>query len=84
MRGDNSFMFTKDDSLKAVYSSDLDSFLENLNLGEKFNKGNIACRYCKRTITKENLYAIVPLNSVVDFCCDQPECVLSLVEEAKK
>ena len=84
MRGDSNFMLTKDDSLKAVYSSDLDSFLENIGLTERFNKGSIACRYCKRTITKENLYAIVPVSSVIDFCCTQPECVLSLVEEAKK
>jgi len=35
-------------------------------------------------ITKESLYAIVPAGDTTDFCCNQPECVLSLSEEAKK
>lgn len=84
MRGDSNFMFTKDDSLKAVYSSDLDSVLENLGLAEKFINGCIICRYCQRTITKENLYALMPVNSAIDFCCNQPKCILSLAEEAQK
>ena len=41
MKGDNHFMITKDDNLKAVYSSDLDSFLENLGMAEKFHAGEI-------------------------------------------
>lgn len=77
-------MFTKDDSLKAVYSSDLDSFLEQLGLSEAFNMGKVTCRYCKCIITKENLYAIVPVNGSIECCCNQPECVLSLAEEAQK
>lgn len=84
LKGDSDFMFTKDDSLKAVYSSDLDSFLESLGFSEAFSTGDIACRYCKCVITKENLYAIVPTNGTIEFCCNQPECVLSLAGEAKK
>ena len=36
MKGDNHFMIIKDDNLKAVYSSDLDSFLENLGMAKNF------------------------------------------------
>jgi hypothetical protein len=84
LKGDSNFMFTRDDNLKAIYSSDLDSFLEKLGLAEKFNQGKLVCRYCKCMITKESLYAIVPAGDTTDFCCNQPECVLSLSEEAKK
>ena len=84
MKGESNFMFTKDDNLKAVYSTDLDSFLEKLGLAEKFNQGSLICRYCKRIITKESLYAIVPANKSIEFCCNKSECVLSLTEEAKK
>lgn len=77
-------MFTKDDSLKAVYSSDLDSFLAKLGFAESFSQGDIVCRYCKCVLTKENLYAIVPAYGTIEFCCNQPECVLSLAEEAQK
>lgn len=84
MKEDNHFMITKDDNLKAVYSSDLDSFLESLGMVEKFNAGETICRYCKCPIGKENLYAIVPVNGQTEFCCNRPECVLSLSEEAAK
>ena len=84
MKGDNHFMITKDDNLKAVYSSDLNSFLESLGMAKKFYAGEIVCRYCKSTIRKENLYAIIPVGRKTEFCCNQPECVLSLSEEANK
>ncbi len=77
-------MFTKDDQLKAVYSSDIDVFLEKLGVLEQFNQGKFACKYCKEVITRNNLYAIIPaLNKNVEMCCNRPDCVLSLSEEAK-
>ena len=84
MKGDNHFMITKDDNLKAVYSSDLDSFLGNLGMAETLHTGEMVCRYCKSTIGEENLYAIIPVNGKTEFCCNQPKCVLSLSEEANK
>lgn len=77
-------MFTKDDSVKTVYHSDLEAFLERLEIAEAFKQGSITCRYCGTVIEENNLYAIVPVNKTVEFCCNQPECVLSLAEEAKK
>jgi hypothetical protein len=83
-KGHGGFMFTKDDHLKAVYSSDIDAFLEKLEVLEQFNQGKFACKYCKEVITRNNLYAIIPMpNKNVDMCCNRPDCVLSLSEEAK-
>lgn len=77
-------MFTKDDHLKAVYSSDIDAFLAKLEVLEQFNQGKLVCKYCKKAITRSNLYAIIPMpNKNVDMCCNSPDCVLSLSEEAK-
>lgn len=77
-------MLTKDDHLKAVYSSDIDAFLAKLEVLEQFNQGEFACKYCKEVITRNNLYAIVPMpNKNIDMCCSRPDCVLSLSEEAK-
>lgn len=51
---------------------------------EQFNQGKFACKYCKEVITRNNLYAIIPMpNKNVDMCCNRPDCVLSLSEEAK-
>ena len=60
-KGHGGFMFTKDDHLKAVYSSDIDAFLEKLEVLEQFNQGKFACKYCKEVITRNNLYAIIPM-----------------------
>ncbi len=77
-------MLTKDNHIKAVYSSDIDAFLARLDALEQFNKGNFVCKYCEQVITRNNLYAIIPTpNKTVDMCCNKPDCVLSLSEEAK-
>ena len=77
-------MFTKDDYLKAVYSSDIDAFLARLEVLEQFDQGKFACKYCKEVITRHNLYAIIPMpKKKVDMRCNRPDCVLSLAEEAK-
>lgn len=84
MKGDSSFVFTKDDKLKAVYSSDLNSFLEKLGISETFKQGHSVCRYCGTIIKENNLYALVPVNDTIEFCCTQPECILALSGEVKK
>ena len=82
MKGVNGFMFTKDDTLKAVYSTELDSLLEKPGVLELFRNGEIKCRYCNKTISKNNLYAMVPVNSSIEFCCSESSCILSLAKEA--
>ena len=83
-KGHGGFMLTKDDHIKAVYSSDIDAFLARLDALEQFNQGKFVCKYCEQVITRNNLYAILPTpNKTVDMCCNKPDCVLSLSEEAK-
>ena len=83
-KGHDEFMLTKDDHIKAVYSSDIDVFLAKLEVLEQFNQGKCTCKYCKEVITRNNLYAIIPMpHKKVDMCCNRPDCVLSLSEEAK-
>lgn len=73
-------MFTKDDYLKAVYSSDIDAFLARLEVLEQFDQGKFACKYCKEVITRHNLYAIIPMPKKKLICVvtDQTVCYLSL------
>lgn len=84
MRGKGKFMFTKNDELKAVYSTELDSFLQKIGMDADFKNGTVKCRYCSATVSKDNLYAFIPIDNTIEFCCSQPECILSLAEEAKK
>lgn len=76
-------MFTKNDKLKAVYSSDLDEFLTRIGCAQAFHSAQLRCRYCGVAISEQNLYAVVPINNSVEFCCNCSACIISLAEEAK-
>lgn len=84
MRKKGGFMFTKNNSMKAVYSSDIELFLEKLGLLDDFKADKITCRYCKEIISEKNLYAIVPHEDKIEFCCSKGACVLLLTEDAEK
>lgn len=73
--------------LNAVHEKDLDSLLEKIHLLEAFSAGKLQCKFCKTTITKENLYSILPESGTFNLICDKPECVnalLSYLEERKR
>ncbi len=82
MRKKSDFMITKNDELKAVYSTDLDVFLERIGKKHAFDTSTLFCRYCKDVISKENLYAFIPVDRDIQLCCNRPECIDSLIEEA--
>ena len=84
MQGDGKFMFTKDDSLKAVYATELEAFLEKIGCAEAFSQAQLHCRYCNDTMTKKNLYAFIPGEETVEMCCNRSACIIALAEEASK
>ncbi len=53
IRKKGGFMITKNDELKAVYSTDLDQFLLTLGIKEQFESSSIHCVYCDSIISKE-------------------------------
>lgn len=83
MKKKGGFMFIKDEKLKAVYSTDLEKVLDKIGKLDQFKNDQITCRYCHAIIRQSNLYALIPVESDVEFCCAAPECVLSLTKEAK-
>ena len=78
------FMITKNDNLKALYADDLSHFLLNLQILEDFDSGKCKCRYCDAVITKENLYAIIPVDDHIEFSCKSPLCMIKMNQEAGK
>ena len=77
-------MFTKDDSLKAVYATELDAFLEKIGCTEAFRHAQLRCRYCNDVMTEKNLYAFIPNGQTVEMCCSRSACIIALAEEASK
>ncbi len=67
-------------TLNAVYDSDLEELLTNLNLFEKIKNGKIKCKFTKEIITLENLYAIFPEEGTIKVVSDSPKAIKLLSE----
>ena len=76
--------FISNNTLKAVYSDDLDQWLVSKGIYDEFVSGKIKCKYCNEQINKHNLYAIIPGDEGITFCCDKPECMTQMIEYASK
>lgn len=74
--------FINNNTVKAVYSDDLDDFLVSNNLMEDFVNRRIKCKYCEKVITRHNLFALIPENNSLAFCCDEPECTEKMIRES--
>jgi len=68
-------------TIHAVYEEDLDEFLEELGLTEPLTQGRLSCLACQKTVTRETLGCIFPLDGEIAACCDGPACLEQLPEE---
>lgn len=73
--------------LRAVHEMDLDRLLTSLGVKELLHDGKMHCKFCKITMTKDNIYSLFKEAGTVAFVCDKPECItasLLYLEEKKK
>lgn len=66
--------------LMAIHENDLSKLLQQVGLSEAFERGEILCKFCKTSITPENLYSILPESGSFNFVCTKEECVGKLLE----
>lgn len=66
--------------LKAVHSSELEKFLYSLDVEDDVVKGKVRCFFCQRTITPNNIGAVIPQTDRVGFCCNSDECFSKLID----
>ena len=64
----------KNDEINCVHDDDLEKLLKSLGVYEDVVLGNFNCLFCQKTITMENIDAIVPYEGTVQFTCDCEEC----------
>ena len=74
----------QNNTIKAVYSSDLEELLSRRGLAHDFNVGNIRCKYCNKVISERNLFALMPEDGTVSFICDSPECTEKMMIAASE
>lgn len=74
----------QNNTIKAVYSSDLEELLSRRELAYDFNAGNIRCKYCSKVISERNLFALMPEDGTLSFICDSPECTEKMMIAASQ
>ncbi len=75
--------FVNNDTVKAVYSDDLNNLLASLGLEKDFIEGRIKCKYCSSIISENNLFALLPEENSIAFICESPECTEKMMIDAK-
>lgn len=73
-------MTNPNDSISAVHDDDLMEFLDGLGVLGNLQAGKAKCKFCRDTVTFDNLAAIFPESGDVKFVCDKDGCLSSLAE----
>lgn len=66
------------EKVSVVHDDDLENFLEALGVLGKFQRGELLCKFCKTSITFENLHSVFPQSGDIKIVCDKPDCVRQL------
>ena len=73
-------MIVKDNTIKAVYDSDLVMLLKKLYVFEDVVNGRCKCMFCNTTITLDTIDSIIPNEDEISFSCNSHACRIKLVE----
>jgi hypothetical protein len=65
----------------AVHKRKLEQFLRELELWEPFSKGEFRCVTCGKTITVDNVGAIIPSGENIVFCCSSHDCLFKITKQ---
>ena len=69
----------KEFDIDAVFESDLEKLLKQLDIYNDVIQGKVFCDKCSCQITLKNIHSIFPNNNEIKFCCTQKDCVEKLV-----
>ena len=69
-----------DESILAIYSFEIKSFLIKFNLLEQIQKGELSCFVCEEKITLDNIGCIYPIKKEIKFCCDKLVCIQKMLD----
>lgn len=63
------------EEIKAVYDDDLEGYLESLDLWKPIKEGIVDCHFCKTSVSRDSIGAIVPTDDGIAVVCDDESCV---------
>jgi len=67
----------------AVYEENVEDLLNKVSGIAELDRGDLACHFCGKRITKENLQCVFKKDDKLAFCCEEMECYLNVVEMVK-
>lgn len=65
--------------VSAVHERDLDNLLTRFGVKEKFDSGQMKCKFCGTVVTRENIHSVLPESGEVSVICDKPKCITALL-----
>ncbi len=65
--------------MKAVHDRHLDGYLASLGLATA-SGGLGKCKFCRESVTRDNLAALFPESGDLKLVCDRPRCLTELQE----
>lgn len=68
------------EKLNAVHLDDLERLLIGCGIYDDYKSGLVKCKFCKKVITKDNIYSLFRDSGSYKLICDNSECVKSLLE----
>lgn len=66
-------------TIQVVLDDELEEYLRSLGLLSEFNRGQLACWFCERSVDRPTLHALFPAGGAIKAVCSQPHCVKELL-----
>ena len=63
------------EKVSAVHDEDLEKILDGLGILKKIQKRLIKCKFCRETVSMENIHSIFPQSGDIKVVCDNKECI---------
>lgn len=74
----------KEVNIKAILDSEMEKVLEQLEVLNLIDAGEIKCAFCDRLINRNNIAGFFIGGGEVRFCCDLIECQAMLASSKKE
>ena len=68
------------DTLQAIHDDDLVAFLSRIGVADQIESGKALCKFCRRSVSLNDLAALFPESGDVKFICNKADCIQALLE----
>lgn len=60
--------------INAVYSEDMEEFLDSLGILDEIRQGRKACYFCHKNLNIEEIQSVFPFDGDIQLCCNSVKC----------